>query len=69
MRRWNCCAALLAAYRRRDWEAALGLLGDSTLSSATVMAPFYALFRERIGQLRAEGLPADWDGVFVAVEK
>jgi len=62
-------AALLAAYRRRDWEAALGLLGDSTLSSATVMAPFYALFRERIGQLRAEGLPADWDGVFVAVEK
>jgi adenylate cyclase len=62
-------AALLAAYRRCDWEAALGLLADETLSAATQLAPFYALFRERIGQLRAEGLPADWDGVFVALEK
>jgi adenylate cyclase len=62
-------AALLAAYRRRDWEAALGLLSDDTLSAEGEMARFYALFRERIGQLRTEGLPADWDGVFVALEK
>lgn len=62
-------AALLAAYRRREWEAALGLLADDTLAAVTQLAPFYALFRERIGQLRAEGLPADWDGVFVALEK
>ncbi|HEY1794702.1 MAG TPA: adenylate/guanylate cyclase domain-containing protein [Stellaceae bacterium] len=62
-------AALLAAYRRRDWEAALGLLADDTLSAVTQFAPLYALFRERIGQLRTEGLPADWDGVFVALEK
>jgi adenylate cyclase len=62
-------AALLAAYRRCDWEAALGLLADDTLSAEGEMAGFYALFRERIGQLRTEGLPADWDGVFVALEK
>jgi len=62
-------AALLAAYRRRDWEAALGLLADDTLSAESDMARFYALFRERIGQLRTEALPADWDGVFVALEK
>ncbi len=62
-------AALLAAYRRRDWEAALGFLADDALSAEAELAPFYALFRERIGQLRTEGLPADWDGVFVALEK
>jgi adenylate cyclase len=62
-------AALIAAYRRCDWEAALGLLADDTLSAESAMARFYALFRERIGQLRTEGLPADWDGVFVALEK
>jgi adenylate cyclase len=62
-------AALLAAYRRRDWEAALGFLADDALSAEAELAPFYAVFRERIGQLRTEGLPADWDGVFVALEK
>ncbi|HEY1796996.1 MAG TPA: hypothetical protein VGG57_12850, partial [Stellaceae bacterium] len=62
-------AALLTAYRHRDWEAALGILADDTLSGESEMASFYKLFRERIGHLRTEGLPADWDGVFVALEK
>jgi adenylate cyclase len=62
-------AALLAAYRRRDWDAALGLLEDPVLAAERDMAPLYGLFRERIEQLRVEGLPSDWDGVFVAHEK
>ena len=62
-------AALLAAYRRRDWASALGLLGDETLSGEDEMAPFYELFRKRIDQLQTENLPNDWDGVFVAAEK
>ena len=62
-------AALLAAYRRRDWDAALGMLEDPVLCAESGMAPVYGLLRERIGQLREEALPADWDGVFVAQEK
>jgi len=62
-------AALLEAYRRRDWDAALGLLEDPVLAAEREMAPVYGLFRERIAQLKAESLPSDWDGVFVAHEK
>ena len=62
-------AALLAAYRRRDWDAALGLLEDPVLAAERDMAPLYGLFRERIEQLKEEALPSDWDGVFVAHEK
>ena len=62
-------AALLAAYRRRDWDAALGLLEDPVLAAEQDMAPLYGLFRERIEQLKVEALPSDWDGVFVAHEK
>ena len=62
-------AALLAAYRRRDWDAALGLLEDPVLAAERDMAPLYGLFRERIEQLKIEALPSDWDGVFVAHEK
>jgi adenylate cyclase len=62
-------AALLAAYRRRDWDAALGLLEDPVLAAEQDMAPLYGLFRERIEQLKDEALPSDWDGVFVAHEK
>jgi adenylate cyclase len=62
-------AALLAAYRQRDWDAALNLLEDPVLAAERDMAPLYGLFRERIAQLKVEALPADWDGVFVAQEK
>jgi adenylate cyclase len=61
--------ALLAAYRRRDWQAALGLLEDPVLAVESEMAPVYGLFRERIAQLQVEAPPSNWDGVFVAHEK
>jgi adenylate cyclase len=62
-------AALLEAYRRRDWQAALGLLEDPVLAGERDMAPVYGLFRERIAEMQVEPPPADWDGVFVAHEK
>jgi adenylate cyclase len=62
-------AALLDAYRRRDWQAALGLLEDPVLAAERDMAGLYGLFRERIAELQVEPPPADWDGVFVAHEK
>lgn len=62
-------SALLDAYRRRDWQAALGLLEDPVLAGERDMAPVYGLFRERIAEMQVEPPPADWDGVFVANEK
>ncbi len=62
-------AALLEAYRRRDWQAALGLLEDPVLAAEREMAPVYGLFRERIAQMQVESPPPDWDGVFIAQEK
>ncbi len=62
-------AALLAAYRGRDWAGALGMLEDDSLAAETEMAPVYELFRERITELQTHAPPSNWDGVFVAEEK
>jgi len=62
-------AALLEAYRQRDWHGALGMLEDATLRAEPGMAAVYDVFRERITQLQADSLPEDWDGVYVAHEK
>jgi adenylate cyclase len=61
--------ALLDAYRRRDWESALGMLEDRTLAAEPELAPVYDLFRNRIAQLQIDSPPGDWDGVFFAQEK
>ena len=62
-------AALLDAYRHRDWDAALGLLEDPVLAAERDLAPLYGLLRERIAEMQLEPPPPDWDGVFVAHEK
>jgi adenylate cyclase len=62
-------AALLDAYRLRDWQGALRLLEDPVLAAEPEMAPVYGLFRERIAEMQVEPPPSDWDGVFVAHEK
>jgi adenylate cyclase len=61
-------ARVLAAYRHRDWGAALGLMEDPLLATSE-MAPLYGVLRERIAQMQAEPPPDNWDGVFVAHEK
>lgn len=61
-------ANVLAAYRQRDWSAALGLMADPLLAESD-MAPLYGVYRERIAQMQAEPPPSDWDGVYVAHEK
>jgi adenylate cyclase len=60
---------LLSAYRRQDWPAALRLLDDPRLAEVQELAPVYDLYRRRIGLFRTEAPPADWDGVFAAMEK
>ena len=63
-------AAMLTAYRARDWQSALRWL-DELQNNATSfgLAGVHALYRERIATLAGTPLPADWDGVFVANEK
>jgi adenylate cyclase len=62
-------AALLAAYRKGDWQGALALVDDPVIAAERDMTGLYDLFRERIAQMQTEAPPADWDGVFVAHEK
>jgi len=60
---------LLAAYRRQDWTAAQGALGEAPLAAARYLAPVYALYRHRIAHFQIEAPPTDWDGVYTAEEK
>jgi adenylate cyclase len=62
-------SALLAAYRRQDWAAALGLLDNGPLAAARYMTPLYDLYRRRIAHFQLDAPPPDWDGVFAAEEK
>jgi adenylate cyclase len=56
-------AAMLAAYRARDWDAADRLAADcAALDGAP--AGLYALYRARIAAFRETPPPADWDGVY-----
>ena len=61
--------ALLGAYRRQDWAAALRLLDDGRFAAGRHLAPVYELYRRRIAHFQLEAPPADWDGVFTAEEK
>ncbi len=62
-------SALLGAYRRQDWAAALRLLDDGRLLAAHHLAPVYDLYRRRIAQFQIEAPPTNWNGVFTAEEK
>jgi adenylate cyclase len=62
-------SALLRAYRRQEWAAALRLLDDGLLAAARHLAPVYDLYRRRIAHFQAEAPPTNWDGVFTAEEK
>jgi adenylate cyclase len=62
-------SALLTAYRRQDWAAALRLLDGGRLAAARHLAPVYDLYRRRISQFQVEAPPANWNGVFTAEEK
>lgn len=51
----------LARVRARDWDGAAEIL--RTLAQSDTNSALYALYLERIGQLKADPPPADWDGV------
>ena len=57
----------LAHFWSQQWDAAQR--GFSALQAAHPDVAVYTLYLERIAQLRARGLPADWDGVYERREK
>ncbi len=63
-------AALLAAYRVKDWAGAKAALASlSSDAQGFGLAPLYALYGDRIAALAADPPGAGWDGVFAAQEK
>ncbi|HYE45318.1 MAG TPA: adenylate/guanylate cyclase domain-containing protein [Caulobacter sp.] len=63
-------AAMLEAYRNRDWEAAENALAIAKGAGSTFgIERLAALFAERIARYRDHPPPEDWDGVYLAEEK
>jgi adenylate cyclase len=63
-------AAMLAAYRARDWKSAGSHLDEASAEAASYgLEKLYALYRERFAALGKAPPPEDWDGVFTAAEK
>lgn len=63
-------AAMLAAFRGRDWDGAAQLLTAlADVGPSFGLAQLYALYRTRIEDCSADPPGEDWDGVFRAVEK
>jgi adenylate cyclase len=61
--------AMIAAYRAREWDAALEHLESCRAQAPEITQGVYELYEERITDLRADPPPADWDGVFAALTK
>jgi len=61
--------AMLAAYRKRRWQAALDQVETCRAQASPVMLGCYALYQKRCADCAADPPPADWDAVFVALTK
>jgi adenylate cyclase len=62
-------AAMLAAYRAQDWDAAEAALAEVEAAGAAEMTAYAALYRGRIAAFRRAPPGPHWDGVFTATSK
>ena len=62
-------AAMLEAYRGRDWDGAEAAIGECEACGVARLATLYAVYRGRIAEWRETPPPADWDGTFTATSK
>jgi len=60
---------MLQCYREQKWASAIKLVNDLKGSFNGGMDQYYDLWLERIEEMQAANLPADWDGVFRATNK
>ncbi len=62
-------AAMLEAYRGRDWDGAEAAIARCEAVGVERLHALYALYRERIAEWRETPPPPDWDGTFTATSK
>ncbi len=60
---------MLKHYRNQDWRQAALLVNELKGEFDGNMDNYYDLWLERIEEMKAANLPADWDGVFRATSK
>ncbi len=61
---------MLEYYRKQQWDKAIALITEVLRGSFNKgMDHYYELWLERIEEMKAANLPADWDGVFRATSK
>ena len=60
---------MLDYYRKQEWKKAEALIETLKGKFDSQMDHYYELWLERIEEMRAANLPADWDGVFRATSK
>ncbi len=62
-------AAMLEAYRGRDWDGAEAAIARCEAVGVHRLTALYALYRGRIAEWRETPPPPDWDGTFTATSK
>ena len=60
---------MLTYYRQQKWDLAIELCQELTGEFDGKMDDYYALWQERIAEMRTRDLPADWDGTYKATSK
>jgi adenylate cyclase len=60
---------MLTYYREQKWDLAIELCQELTGEFDGKMDDYYALWQERIADMRTRNLPADWDGTYKATSK
>ncbi len=60
---------MLEYYRKQEWDKAITLCQELTGEFDGKMDEYYALWQERIAEMRTRDLPADWDGTYKATSK
>jgi adenylate cyclase len=66
----NANIGMLACYRSRDWDGALGAIEKGrALDAAGQLNGYYSLYSERIAAFKLTPPPDDWDGVYTLQSK
>ena len=60
---------MLQYYREQQWDKAITLCQELTGEFDGKMNDYYALWQERIAEMRSRDLPTDWDGTYRATSK
>jgi adenylate cyclase len=60
---------MLELYRSQKWDRATQFCQELTGEFDGKMDDYYALWQERIAEMRSRDLPADWDGTYRATSK